>query len=316
MLLSLLLIAVGVGLLYFGGEVLVNSVSHLALGFSVSPLLIGLTVVAFGTSAPELAASVVASAGGQPELAVGNVVGSNIANIGLILGLSALISPISSTTNFLWREVLFMIVTGALLLPFVLTGHLSRWQALILLALLAVFLWMLTQGGEVPTEIEGEQPDGSARWRGIVGAVVGLGLLVFGAKVMVDAAVDLATRFGVSTEVIGLTLVAFGTSVPELASCVVAAARRHGSIVLGNVIGSNVFNTLLILPVALLIRPLAVDWRGLGLSVGVMVVFSLVLLLLFARGRQLSRGEGLLLLIGYFAYIGYLGVHSGSGTGP
>lgn len=312
MLSSLLLIAVAIGLLYFGGEVLVSSVSHLALAFSVSPLAIGLTVVAFGTSAPELAASVVAAAAGEPELAVGNVVGSNIANIGLILGISALVAPLAATASFLWREVLYMIGTGALLLPFVLTGALDRWQAVILFALLAAFLWMLTRGGEVSTETDLEMSKRSARWRGIAGAMAGLGLLIFGAKVLVDSAVALARGFGVSTEVIGLSLVAFGTSVPELASCLVAAYRRHDSIILGNVIGSNVFNTLLILPVTLMIRPVDVDIRGIGVSVGIMVVFSLALLLFFARGRRLSRGEGSLLLLGYIAYLAYLATEGSS----
>ena len=305
MIAPLLLIALGVSILYAGGEVLVRSSTALANNLRINPLIVGLTVVAFGTSAPELAVAVAAAVQGSPDIAVGNVVGSNIANIGLILGLTVMLTPLAADRSFVRREVPFMIGTAFILIPFVLTGTLGRAQALGLLALLAGFLWVLVRTGAMPTEEAEQKPRGNL-WPAVLGSVAGLILLVGGARLLVTAAVDLARDFGVSDRVIGLTVVAFGTSVPELAGCLVAAARKQVGLILGNIIGSNVFNTLLILPVAMLIHPIPVAFAETGIDLLVMLGFSVALLAFFWGGNRLNRAQGTILFLGYLAYVGYL----------
>ncbi len=306
LILHLVLIVLGVAVLYFGGEILVRSVSGLASALDVSSFLIAFTVVAFGTSAPELAASAAAAIDDSPELALGNVVGSNIANIALILGLIAVISPLELHSVYLAREVPFMIATAIATLAFVATGELARWQALVLFAGLLSFLWFMvrTSGG---ADIEDTPHEPPPMWKSVLGSLVGLVLLTAGAKLMVDSAQELARGFGVSESIIGLTLVAFGTSVPELASCLVAAARQQGTIVLGNVIGSNVFNTLLILPVAILLKPFSVSFHDWAPHLGVMLGVS-VLLAVFFLTRRLGRVGGVLLLGIYFGYIAWIAI--------
>ena len=312
MLIQLFSIAAGVGILYYGGEILVRYSTALALALNVRPLVIGLTVIAFGTSAPELAAGVLAAVQRHPELAVGNVIGSNIANIGLILGLTVVFTPLVAARQFVRREVLFMLATGALLIPFVLTGRFTRWQAIVLLAAMALFLWTLLRSGSAVPEDLDEAPETSALLS-FIGSVAGLALLIGGAQLLVWASVEMARGFGISERVIGLTVVAFGTSVPELAGCLAAAAKKHTDLVLGNVIGSNVFNTLLILPTTILIRPFPVSFGGFGVDLLVMVAFSVAVVVFFARDHTLTRWEGALLCLGYLAYIGYLAVQ-GSAT--
>ncbi|HVS66150.1 MAG TPA: calcium/sodium antiporter [Thermoanaerobaculia bacterium] len=308
MLIQLFSIVAGVGILYYGGEILVRYSTALAISLNVKPLVIGLTVIAFGTSAPELAAGVLAAVQRHPELAVGNVIGSNIANIGLILGLTVVITPLVAAREFVRREVLFMLATGALLIPFVLTGRFTRWQAIVLLAAMALFLWtLLRSGSAVPEDLDEEAPETSALLS-FLGSVAGLALLIGGAQLLVWASVEMARGFGVSERVIGLTVVAFGTSVPELAGCLAAAAKKHTDLVLGNVIGSNVFNTLLVLPTTILIRPFPVSFGGFGVDLLVMVGFSVAVVVFFARDRTLTRWEGVLLCLGYLVYIGYLAV--------
>jgi cation:H+ antiporter len=311
-LIQLVSIAVGVAILYYGGEILVRYSTALAQALNVRPMIIGLTVIAFGTSAPELAAGVLAAIQRHPELAVGNVIGSNIANIGLILGLTAIFTPLVAARQFVRREVLFMIGTAVILIPFVLTGRFSRWQAVVLLVAMALFLWMLLRSGSaVPEELE-EVPETSTLVS-FLGALAGLALLIGGAQLLVWASVGMARGFGVSERVIGLTVVAFGTSVPELAGCLAAAAKKHTDLVLGNIIGSNVFNTLLILPTTVLIRPFPVSFGGFGIDLLVMVGFSVAVVACFARDQTLTRWEGALLCLAYLGYIAYLGLQ-GVGT--
>lgn len=305
MLLQILLVVAGIALLYYGGEVLVRSVANLAASFRVSPFVIAFTVVAFGTSAPELAASGAAAFDDSPEIALGNVVGSNIANIALILGLVALVAPLTLDRTLLRREVPFMLLTALAMLGFAATGHFTRPQALLLLVGLVIFLWALIRGSGVTTPEGVELPEQPHPWRGLLGSVLGLAFLIGGARILVDAAQTVARELGVPESVIGLTLVAFGTSVPELASCLVAGYRQHGSIVLGNIIGSNVFNTLLILPTAMLIRPFPIERGEWAIHLGVMLGFTL-LLVLFFLGRRLGRVEGAVLFAGYLAYIGWI----------
>lgn len=308
---ALLLIVVGIGVLWAGGEVLVRSVTGLAALLRVSPTVVGLTVVAFGTSAPELAAAVSAALRDSPGLVYGNVIGSNIANVGLILGLSALLAPLHNhdeaserqAVRLVRRELPFMLVTSGLVLTFTAFGRFGRFEGVVLLALMAFFLVVLVRSGD--TEAPG--PGGLSAFKAVAGSVLGLALLVVGAdRLLVPAAVDLALAVGVSERVIGLTVVAFGTSVPELAACLVAAYRNHHGIVLGNIIGSNVFNILLVLPAAVLVRPFATTFSAEGVDAVVMLFFSVLMFLAIytlMHGRSIGRPWGVLMLAAYGVYV-------------
>lgn len=309
---SILLLLGGVALLYAGGELLVTSASNLARAFGLGPLVIGLTVVAFATSSPELFATLVGVLQGVPELSLGNVLGSNIANIGLILGLSALIRPLVGRGHFLKREIPSLIAVA--LIPFLVLadGEIGRLEGVVLVLLLLVYLAFLLHNGEPPEVIreyaaQFQQPPWP-RWRGGVGVLVGLVVLVAGAHLLVEGAVDIARALGISERVIGLTLVAFGTSLPELASSLVAARRREGDIVLGNIVGSNIFNVLCVLGLTAAVRPVAVARSSIGLDlwVGLALSAALVPLLLVGRRMRLARAEGAVLMLAYAAYVAVL----------
>ncbi len=297
----------GVALLYLGGELLVRNAALLARAAGLSPLVVGLTVVAFGTSAPELAASLAAALSGAPGIAYGNVVGSNIANLGLILGLSALLSPISVGLPLLRRELPFMVLVALLLFPLTADGRLDRWEGGLLLLLLAGYLLVLFASREGSKEAAVFDLEYVARARRIgrhlAMVAVGVLLLVLGARSLVEGAVALARALGVSEAAIGLSVVAVGTSLPELAAALVAALRREGDLVLGNVVGSNIFNGLGILGATVLARPLALRP---GPELWLLLAFSLFAWLFLWTGRRLGRREGGLLLLGYGAWIGWL----------
>lgn len=304
---SVLFVLLGVVFLYVGGEFLVRSAVRLAARLGVSSLVIGLTVVAFGTSAPELAATLVSAFEGVPDIAIGNVVGSNVANVGLILGLTAAIYPLAATRRFLRREIPATVLVSALLFPIMAGGEIARWEGFLLLALLAGYLAYLFRSDEPPglEEVEehgatvGEEPV----WRMIAGVAIGVALLVIGARLLVTGAVDIASALGVPERVVGLTLVAFGTSLPELASSLVAAVRREADLILGNVIGSNIFNILAVLGATAAIRPIPVELRAAWPDIVVMLGFSLVLLPLMRFGFRLGRRRGAILVLAYAAYV-------------
>lgn len=308
-----LLVALGVLLLYLGGEALVSGASALARALGMTPLVIGLTVVAFGTSAPELAATLTASFQGSPEVAFGNVVGSNVANIGLILGIAALVFPVAARGHFLLREMPFMIGTSALMLWLVADGFVGRIEGLFLLALLGAYLWVLLrrqseEEARVAFEFAREYGDGPPPrvLPNAVKASIGIVLLILGAQALVSGAVSIARAAGIDERVIGLTLVAFGTSLPELASAVVAALKREGDILLGNVVGSNIFNVLAIFGTTALAVPIQVEVRGAWSDLLVMMAFSIVLWPMLVSRRHLDRWEGAVLLVGFLGYIGWL----------
>jgi cation:H+ antiporter len=300
---SLLFLVGGFVLLVLGGDVLVRSASALAMRLGISPLVIGLTVVAFGTSAPELAATLASSVQGVPDLGVGNVLGSNVANVGLILGAAALMAPIASNESFLRREVPVALGVMALLVPLALDGRLGRWDGLLLLTVLGAYLALLIRHDRAA--LTGEVADGqpTSLWRGIGGAVLGIGLLVLGADAVVRGAVDIAAALGVPERVIGLTMVAFGTSLPELASSVAAAARSEGDMILGNIAGSNIFNILAVLGTSAGATVLPVSLPAIGLDLAVAMAFSAVLLPIMATTGRLGRLPGGLLLLAYLAYV-------------
>jgi cation:H+ antiporter len=313
---NLLLVAVGVAALYGGGDLLVRHASRLARLLGVAPMVVGLTVVAFGTSAPELAATLVAAFRGEPELALANVVGSNIANVGLILGLTALAYPLVAGSTFLRREVAWMLAVTLVSLPLLFDGVLTRPEGLLLWAGLALFLVVALRSGTLPAaaeEIAADAPAGAgaAEARGIARSVamlvVGIALLAVGAQALVQGATALAVAWGIPSRVIGLTLVAVGTSLPELASSLVAALRKETDIILGNVIGSNLFNLLAVLGTAAVVQPIVVAPEGLRLDLWIMLGFSLALvpLLLWGRDRLGRRGGGIL-LVAYVVYAGWL----------
>lgn len=300
-----LFVVIGIVLLYFGGDLLVDHAVSLADRLGISPLVIGLTVVAFGTSAPELATTLASTFQGAPELAVGNVVGSNTANVGLILGVAALIFPLQAQAKFVRREVPVMILVGLLLAPLLWDGVVTRFEGVLLLLALAGYLVYLFKTDSEAVEVE-EADSSAPLWRDLLLLALGIALLVGGARVLVEGAVGLARAYGISESVIGLTLVAFGTSLPELASAAVAAFKKNTDIVLGNVIGSNVFNVLAVLGTTALVTPVAQPFAGVGLDILIMTAFGAVTLLLMLGRSRLGRTGGAFLLVAYLVYIAYL----------
>lgn len=308
---DILFLLVGIGLLYVGGELLVRNASLLARRWGIPPIVIGLTIVSFGTSAPELAASVSAALQGFPEIAIGNVVGSNIANIALILGLTAAIYPLRSNANFLRRDTPIMIGVAVLLALLFTTGSLGRVVGLVFVAGLVGYLWLLLRTDE-PAEVQAEfvqefspKSTRSTWWIG-GGALLGLLVLVGGAQLLVAGATSIARGFGVPELIIGLTLVAVGTSLPELATSVIAALKREPDIALGNIVGSNIFNILGILGITVLVRPIALPFATVGVDLAVMVGMSLLLWPFLRTGWRLGRMEGAALLGIYVVYVVYL----------
>ena len=302
-----ILVAAGLGLLLVAGDFLVKGAVNLSLRLGIPALIVSLTVVAFGTSAPELLVSVQAILSGAPGIALGNVVGSNTANILLVLGLPALISGIAagpgSRTSYLQ-----MLAATALFVVLCFLGPLTRWHGFVLLAALAAMLiWaaraaMAHRASGVAEEVEGADPD-LPGWKIAGSLVLGLLGLPLGADLLIRGATDIASAFGLSDEIIGLTLVALGTSLPELATTVVAAWRRQTDVVLGNVIGSNMFNLLAIIGIAVLVGPIPVDPQMLRFDLWVMAGASLLLAPFVLRGWHMGRRWGVVLSALYVLYI-------------
>ena len=312
---SLLSMGGGVLLLLAGAEGLVRGASALALRMGITPLVVGLTVVAIGTSSPELVVSIQAALAGEGGVALGNVVGSNIANLGLIVGVAAVLTPMTVDRKLVRHDMPIMLVSMAALVVFLLDGTLERWEGGVLLAAAIVYTvdGIRTSRREVreanaklPPEVtEALGEVGAGFKRHILLVVGGVALLVFGADRLLAGAVVAATQLGVSEAVIGLTLVALGTSLPELATTIVAARRGEAEIALGNAIGSNIFNVFSVLGPAALAAPIASV--GIGADVlSIMVGFGLVTLLFLYTGGRTRRWEGAVLLLGYLGYIWWL----------
>ncbi|MEK7723493.1 MAG: calcium/sodium antiporter [Acidobacteriota bacterium] len=307
--LTILLIIGGLTLLAIGAEGLVRGSSSVALRLGVTPLVVGLTIVAFGTGSPELIVSVGSALNNNSGLALGNVIGSNISNIALILGIAAIIKPLSVRAKIVRRETPIMVVITGLLWLLLYDGELSRFDGIILTigsvayTFLTYYLSKQKQKKGVEEEFEEayEQPKGSV-WKDIVFIIVGLGLLVLGANLLLEGAVEIAKYFGLSDVVIGLTIIAIGTSLPELATSVIAAKKGEADVALGNAIGSNVLNILAVLGITALIQPISLEGVR-TLDLGVMFGSAILLNVLLGRNFVLDRLEGSLLLIGYFVYI-------------
>lgn len=317
---TLVLLIAGFVLLLGGAEVLVRGASHLAIAVGISPLVVGLTVVSLGTSSPEISVSVVSALNGQGDIAIGNVVGSNIFNILFALGLAALAIPLAVDQRVVRRELPIMIGCGLLMLALTLDGILGRLDGALLFGGLIVFLLYLVRGERkerkevAPETSSDEQRSASRRRTGIdvVMVLVGLGLLTLGSRWLVDGATQLARAFGVSELIIGLTIIAAGTGLPEVATSVVAAFRGERDIAVGNAVGSNIFNILAVLGITGLVTPGGVPIAPAVSSFDLPVMLAVFVLALpiFFSGLRIARLEGLLFLGLYAAYVTYLVLNS------
>ncbi|MBN7756093.1 calcium/sodium antiporter [Nitratireductor aquimarinus] len=309
MLFSLLMLAVGVTLLFFAGDIFVKGAVGLAENLGISPLIIGLTVVAFGTSAPELFTSVQAALSGAPGLAVGNVVGSNIANVLLVLGVPALIYPVISNEKGLRRNLVAMLGTTAVFMWMLAGGVITRLEGAALFAGLCAFIaWQIydARSSGAPENHDFHDDIGEAphdRKRVIIYLVAGVVGLPIAAQLTVAGAVRIAESFGVSDAAIGLTIVAIGTSLPELATSVAAAIKRQSTMALGNIVGSNIFNIACIMGLTALITPVAVDPRIISVDMWVMLGASLALALLGFLRLPAGKAVGGAMLAAFAGYI-------------
>ena len=299
----------GIVVLYFGAEWLVRGASRLASSLGVSPIVIGLTVVSLGTSAPELVVCLVAALQGNPGLAIGNVMGSNLANIGLILGLTSLVHPLEVKHRVVWREMPVMLLITFAIYPIAFDRVLSRMDGfMLLLVLLAYLVWVFRSGH--PDEIKSshgprdsmatsEEAASLLNLKDIGHVALGSAFLVLGGYCIVKGAVEVASALGISEVIIGLTVVAIGTSLPELATSLVAAMRQEVDIAVGNIIGSNIFNLTAIFGTTAIVRPIMIPETVLSRELAGVVFMSLLLLPILRNGWQIKRWEGALLLTAY-----------------
>lgn len=320
MLIQLLILAAGIAILSYGADLFVRGASGVAERFGISPFVIGLVIVGFGTSTPELAVNIDAAISGSTDIAIGNVVGSNIANIGVILGLAAVVAPLAVQLRMVRVELPIVVGISFLLWALASFGEIMRWEGAIMLAAFGAFMWFLlmtskNESAEVKQEYTDENPPRRQEgWKAAGFIIVGLLGLMGGAHLAVEAATTLARLWGLSELVIGLTIVAIGTSLPELASSVAAARRGHADIAIGNVLGSNIYNVLFILGATSLITPLPTAAPTLmWLDIPVMIAFAVALVPMMMMGLRITRWNGVLLLLGYAAYVAYLLRISGAG---
>jgi len=312
------ILLLGLACLLVGGALLVRGASKIAEGYGVSPMVIGLTVVAFGTSSPELVIGAVGASSGATELAFGNVVGSNISNLALVLGAAAIMSPIRIQGQLVRREVPLLLLATTMAAIMALdqpleqrTALIDRSDSIVLLLLFCIFIYinvldfvearradpLMAELGHYP--LITTQPSGARRW---LLAIAGCVLLFAGGKMTIDSGVELATYFGVPATIIGLFIVAVGTSLPELVTSMIAAARGESDLALGNVIGSNLFNTLVVLPVGGAIHPMRVPDGGLFDLAMSWFLVALLIPVFYLRNARLGRPVGLFLVVAYFAY--------------
>lgn len=317
---TILLFLVGLVFLIVGAEVLVRGSSRLAAAIGISPLIIGLTVVAFGTSSPELAVSIKSALADQSSIAVGNIIGSNIFNVLFILGISALVVPLKASQQLVRLDVPLMIALSVLVLVAALDGTIGRWEGGLLVTGLAAYLFYLfyqnsrEKGNsdavltepDLLKEVDEEVPN---RWGvNLFLMILGLALLVLGSRWLVNSAVTFAQYLGVSELIIGLTIVAAGTSLPEVVTSVIAAIRGERDIAVGNIVGSNIFNIMAVLGISSLVAPagMEVSASAVQFDIPIMIAVAFAALPIFFTGGQISRWEGGLLLGYYFAYTAYL----------
>ena len=316
MLLNIIEVIGGLVLLIWGADRFVHGAAATARNMGVAPLMIGLTIVAFATSAPEILVSMVAALRGEPDLAFGNAIGSNIANIGLVLGSIAIVRPIELRSATLRREMPALLAVSLLTVSLFLDTFLSRIDGFVMLTgLVIVMIWLARLGmrsaatDPMAVDYAAEIPEHVSMKMAIFWLFVGLGTLLVGAELLVDGAIEIARALGVSEVVIGVTLVAIGTSLPELAVSLVSAMKGEYGLAIGNIVGSNIFNLLAVIGIAAAIEPSALSPSVLSLHIFVMVAFTLVLFAMtydYDGKSDLSRVEGIALLSAYVAYFGYV----------
>lgn len=312
---SVVMLIAGLGVLVFGAESLVKGASSIAGRFGISPLVIGLTIVAFGTSTPELTVNMYSAFTGSTDIAVGNIIGSNIANILLILGVTALIIPMSVQSSTVKWEIPFMLL--AMIMVFVMGNDrlidgassdvITRTDGLSLIGVFGIFMFYIFAIAKADPTIHNKEEEGMSQWRafGLVG--IGLAGLVLGGKLLVDNAVVLARFVGLSEAVIGLTVVAVGTSLPEFATSVVAAIRKEADIAIGNIVGSNIFNVFWILGATAVLAPLPSPSGFMVDSlVGLGATIALLVVIVVGKPMLIERWHGGLFLVAYVAYVAYL----------
>ncbi len=314
--LTYILFVIGFLLLIQGASFLADGATSIARRFNVSDLVIGLTVVAFGTSTPELFVNIIASIKGNSDIAIGNVLGSNVANIFLILGLSAIIFPLAVTKGTVWKEIPFSLL-AAIVLLFMANDQildradvsaLTRIDGLTFLCFFAIFIYYTFSIAARLERIEEHMPAAQYGWqRSLLYIIAGLAGLTIGGKWIVDGAIVLATKLGISEATIGLTIVAVGTSLPELATSAVAAYKKNVDIAVGNVVGSNIFNIFFVLGTSAIIKPLPFQTKN-NIDLGMVILASLMLFFFMFSGkkRSLDRWEGIVCLILYLGYAGFL----------
>jgi cation:H+ antiporter len=313
---TLIFFILGLVLLIVGAEALVHGASHLALSLGISPLVVGLTVVAFGTSSPEFAVSISTAIAGSADLAMGNVVGSNIFNVLFILGISAMIVPLAVHSQVIRLDVPIMIGVTVIGMAFALDGTISRFEGIGLFLGLLAYTWFLIRLSRNETNKTAsatattQKSDRSFKSMAlnIAFIVVGLVLLVFGSRWLVDGAVMLAKAIGVDDLVIGLTIISAGTSLPEVATSILAAIRKKRDIAVGNVVGSNIFNILGVLGLATIVSPngITVSSAIIAFDGPVMLAVAVACLPIFISGREIARWEGFVFIVYYIAYTAYL----------
>lgn len=322
---NLLLLLVGFVPLIFGADLLVDNASRLAKRLRIAPIVIGLTIVAFGTSSPELVVNLAASAAGSGDIAFGNIVGSSIFNILFILGLSVIVRPIVVQSQTTWVEIPLTVLSAVVLLAMSVdrfldasvTDIISRSDGIVLLAFFVIFLaytFSLANGkkNELAPVESSSNPEGETKAERAVPLLIlliilGFGGLVLGGRIIVDNAVEFARAIGISERVIALTIVSAGTGLPELATSVLAARKGESDIAIGNVVGSNLFNLFLILGLSAVIQPISVSAGAVSdLLVNILASLLLFVFVFTGRGRKLERPEGLLFLLGYIGYVVYL----------
>ncbi len=316
MLVDIAKVTVGLLLLIWGADRFVHGAAAVARNLGVAPLMIGLTIVSFATSAPEILVSVVAALRNDPDLAIGNAIGSNIANIGLVLGVVALFRPIELKSATLRREMPALLAVTLLTVSLFLDSHVGRIDGFVLLTgMVIVIIWLVRLGirssatDPLQTDFEAEIPTGTSMRMAFVWLIVGIIALLIGAELLVDGAISIATRIGVSDIVIGITLVALATSLPELAVSLISVIKGEYGIAIGNIVGSNIFNLLAVIGVAAAIQPASLPPSVLSLHLFVMVAFTLVLFAMTYEydGRGvITRYEGFALVGAFLAYDTYV----------
>lgn len=314
MLINFLQFFFGLFLLYLGAEFLVRGASKIALMARISPLIVGVTVVAFGTSSPEIIVSFVAAFSKKPDLAIGNIVGSNIANIGLILGVSALIRTVKLWKTKIAIEVYWMLGASILFFLFAFNNTLENWEGLILVAALLIFIVLSVKTSikdrrnmSTSSEIQNGKINNLAKPLQIIiyvfAVIAGIIILIWGSNITIDSAVFIAREFGISEIIIGLTLVAFGTSLPELATALISIIKKENAILIGNVIGSNIFNILCVGGLVSSFIEIPVKDRVINFDLPVMIFVSVLILPVVYKWNKIPRVFGIFLLLIYFSYI-------------